>query len=312
MSSDDIMKSNKIRKLNELSDTSDLNDLSDLSDTKKEPDEPEEPEDVKLVSDVMREINSFLTDKNDTVALSQVSDDWDRALKDNTDQIWKEEWELFKKKNKNKSWFTETVYTVPFKHSNFSRMFNKFRRMSRKENKEHQSFRQRIFDQLEVVENPGPIELLITNAQRKADTMSKEEFDKVMINRPSLRMIVAKIGCLTAAPILGALGLAMVPLSIVTELGFLAYIKSTGGFSRGGGNPAGTGAGVIYLLAAAAPSTAPWYAAYWALHTVVQKRNLRKIPELYKSLREYNLKHTNDANDAKDKPITQEDLRITQ
>lgn len=243
--------------------------------------------DVELVSDVMREINTFLTDNDDQLHLAQVSEAWRHALKDNTDAIWTQEWDTFKYNNGHEPWFTEIVYTIPLKQSKFNGMFNAFRKLATKEAKEYQSLRQRMTEQLTIVDDPSPIELLIVNGKRKMTAMSKKELDEIMENRPSFRMMLAKTGCIIAAPVLIALGTALIPLSIVTCGGLLALSKIR---KTGGGGPMG-GGGMAGLMLAAAPTSFPWMGAGMALTVVVDESNLRKIPQLYKSLREYREKN---------------------
>lgn len=192
----------------------------DLDDTRIDDDSRDEA-DVQLVADVMRNINQYLTDGNDTIALAKVNEDWERALKDNVDEIWKVEWEMFREENKDKPWFTETVYKVPFKESHFSSTFNAFRKLAKKDEKQYQSLRQKLTQILEIVENPTPIELLIANGQAKMKYMTEEEWKTVIEQRPQVRMIFAKAGCLVAAPVLIALGVALIPLSAALSAGVL-------------------------------------------------------------------------------------------
>lgn len=244
----------------------------------------QDQQEVELVSDVMREINHFLTERDDTLALSQVNEAWRHALKDNTSAIWKQEWETFERENRDEKWFTRTVYTVPFKDSKFSDLINSARKHFGKDEKEHQSFRQRMAGiKLEKVETPSHLELLITNGQRKMAAMSKEELAEIMKDRPKARVVLAKIGCIVAAPVLGVIGLIGMPLTAIGVGSFLALSKG----KRGGGGPTGAGAGVALVMLFGFPTVIPWMGAYYSLEFVVSRDNLRNIPQLYKSLKEH-------------------------
>ena len=233
--------------------------------------------DIMLCADAMRCVNDFLMDNNDTLALSKVDDAWEHALKENVDDIWIQEWAVFKAENQNEKWFTENVYTLPYKQSRIASTLNAFRKLARKEEKEYQSFQQKMSKEFQLVENPTPIQLLIVNGQRMIDSMSKKELDQIMRRRPKVRMIFAKTGCIVAAPVLIALGIAMLPLTAIT---FTATMIA-GSKGRGGTN------GTVMAMGGA-PSLIPWVGAAAALNVVVTEKNMRKIPELYKSFNKYN------------------------
>jgi len=261
-----------------------------------------ENRDVELIADTMRCINEYLTDFNDTIALANVNEDWAHALQKNVDDIWTLEWELFKEANKHKPWFTETVYNVPFKTSRFQSSFNAFRKLVKKDEKQYQSFRQRVTETVEIIENPTPVQLLIANGQAKMDAMSEEEWIYCMKKRPSVKLFMAKAGCITAAPILAALGIALLPLTVLTACGYTAYSKITGNYARA--SPMGQ---YGIMMIAGAPTAVPWACAGMALYLVVSKKNLRKIPDMYALFGEYNKKRVEiDAQ----KPTSEKDLSL--
>ncbi len=67
--------------------------------------------DIALCGDVIRVINDHLAEFGDQVHLSQVDKAWRHAVEQNSDEVWSQEWEIFKAKHQGGApWFTEKVY----------------------------------------------------------------------------------------------------------------------------------------------------------------------------------------------------------
>lgn len=243
---------------------------------------------VALVSDVVRLINDELS-RDDQLAVARVCEAWRRAVKENTNDIWAAEWEEFKKRHMYAPWFTEKVYNIDFKDSRASWVLNSARSLVGKDAKQHQSFRDRVTrEQLREIENPSPIDLLVTNARRRANAMSEAEWEKVMLHRPYARILAAKIGCLAVAPVLAALGVALLPIGLVgvgikrgVEVITTGSVKHTSGQST----TPGTGIGAaIEDFWPAIPSALCFIGAAQALNLVIREPNFRQLPKLYQDV----------------------------
>jgi len=184
--------------------------------------ESDDQNEYQLTNDAMRLVCQHVEDAEDQAALTRLSRAWRHALKTTNQEFWRQEWDIFQAEHSQKDWFTTEVLDYSERReSRLSEFLNNARNLVGKDEKEHLSFRQRIFENQVVMENPTYVDLLLTNRQHQLNAMTTEErgkfFKKLNAERPHLRTTLKNLAAIPGAVILGVLGLALVPPGLVVQ-----------------------------------------------------------------------------------------------
>ena len=250
----------------------------------------------RLNVDMMRHICSFLENDEELASVARVGGAWRHALKNANQDFWKKEWDRFVAEHGTKPWFTTDVYDYPPEiQSNLSGLLNGARKFIGKDEKDHKSFRQRIYSKQILVKNPTYVELLLVNRQHQLKAMSDEErsqfFQKLNEERPSLRTGLKDLAAIPGSAALAVIGVCLLPPGLIVQGVKMIF---TGIPKRSGGGGCGENAGVGIAQAAAeywpiVPTALCFYQSYSLIMMFGQdtRESARQLKVLYDLTKNY-------------------------
>lgn len=248
-------------------------------------------EEFQVCKDVLEYISTFLKKENDIAGLARVNSAWRHALDKQNNEIWKKEWEKFKAEHGHEKWFTEQIYDVPWKSSRLSMIFDLF-----KNTNDHQSLRQKWFSNLQRIENPSYVELLLYNSEKHLQSMSVQQsknfLKKLQKDRPKIRHFIGKLAALSiGVPFLVALGIAVSPLGVFMIPKLIKKKVDTGHFRSqprsGYASMAGGLGSAVEERWPIIPSFLSFYGAGKLLLYVKEPYAIESFKQMYKDTKEY-------------------------